>query len=107
MQWALDTRCHAPETQRLTKYLHGRAWLLMNGLQQRKHTLQDRPSTRHLLVCQGIHAHRWPEFKRMVDEKEAAMLRAFTALEGVNAAGKVELKQIKACSLAPVLNAQN
>lgn len=36
----------------------------------------------------------------MVDEKEAAMLRAFTALEGVNAAGKMELKQIKACSLA-------
>ena len=36
----------------------------------------------------------------MVDEKEAAMLRAFTALEGVNAAGKVELKQIKARSQA-------
>ena len=45
-------------------------------------------------------ARRWPEFKRMVDEKEAAMLRAFTALEGVNAAGKVELKQLKACSPA-------
>ena len=28
------------------------------------------------------------------------MLRAFTALEGVNAAGKMELKQIKACSPA-------
>ena len=36
----------------------------------------------------------------MVDEKEAAMLRAFTALEGVNAAGKMELKQIKACNPA-------
>ncbi|KAK9825138.1 hypothetical protein WJX81_003067 [Elliptochloris bilobata] len=38
---------------------------------------------------------RWPEFKRMVEEKEPAMLRAFTALEGVNAAGKMELRQIK------------
>lgn len=73
----------------------------MMGLQERKRTLQDRSSTRHQLVCHDVHAHRWPEFKRMVDEKEAAMLRAFTALEGVNAAGKVELKQIKARSLAP------
>ena len=31
----------------------------------------------------------------MVDEKEPAMLRAFTALEGVNAAGQMELKHIK------------
>ena len=51
-----------------------------------------------MLRCQS---HRWPEFKHMVDEKEAAMLRAFTALEGVNAAGKMELKQIKARCLAP------
>ena len=44
---------------------------------------------------------RWPEFKRMADEKEPAMLRAFTALEGVNAAGQMELKQIKACGMQP------
>ena len=44
---------------------------------------------------------RWPEFKRMADEKEPAMLRAFTALEGVNAAGQMELKQIKAWGMQP------